>query len=295
MGFLRCCVYYGILAVVSFFIGRLLPKSWFHGDKFPYRCASWEAKLFRFLRVHEWQDKVPDMSKIVPKLIPAKKLGTDFRAQLPRMIEETCVAEFTHFVLMLLGFYALRLWPGTGGAVVTAIYILFGNLPFLIIQRYNRPRLQKLLAAQQRRLGLGFVAGHQRHGDARAGLGKAQRLARQAAAVLLHHGDRNTLHHFVGVEPGVEKAVEHGRADQQQQHADIAGGRAQRVDQAANEGGWARHDQRAPHLSGRRRPRARPAVASSNSTSVASAREHTMGRLCTTGAPIWNCSICSRA
>ena len=120
MGFLRCCVYYGILAVVSFFIGRL-------------------------------QDKVPDMSKIVPKLIPAKKLGTDFRAQLPRMIEETCVAEFTHFVLILLGFYALRLWPGTGGAVVTAIYILFGNLPFLIIQRYNRPRLQKLLAAQQRR------------------------------------------------------------------------------------------------------------------------------------------------
>lgn len=113
MGFLRCCVYYGILAVVSFFIGRLLPKSWFHGDKFPYRCASWEAKLFRFLRVHEWQDKVPDMSKIVPKLIPAKKLGTDFRAQLPRMIEETCVAEFTHFVLILLGFYALRLWPGT--------------------------------------------------------------------------------------------------------------------------------------------------------------------------------------
>ena len=127
MGFLRCCVYYGILAVVSFFIGRLLPKSWFHGDKFPYRCASWEAKLFRFLRVHEWQDKVPDMSKIVPKLIPAKKLGTDFRAQLPRMIEETCVAEFTHFVLILLGFYALRLWPGTGGAVVTAIYILFGT------------------------------------------------------------------------------------------------------------------------------------------------------------------------
>ena len=117
MGFLRCCIYYGILAVVSFFIGRLLPKSWFHGDKFPYRCASWEAKLFRFLRVHEWQDK----------------------------------AEFTHFVLILLGFYALRLWPGTGGAVVTAIYILFGNLPFLIIQRYNRPRLQKLLAAQQRR------------------------------------------------------------------------------------------------------------------------------------------------
>ena len=104
MGFLRCCVYYGILAVVSFFIGRLLPKSWFHGDKFPYRCASWEAKLFRFLRVHEWQDKVPDHEQDRPQAHPRQKAGTDFRAQLPRMIEETCVAEFTHFVLILLGF-----------------------------------------------------------------------------------------------------------------------------------------------------------------------------------------------
>ena len=109
MGFLRCCVYYAALGVASFFVGRLLPKSWFHADRFPYRCAPWEAKLYRALRVHAWQDKVPDMSRIVPKLIPAKKLGTDFRAQLPRMIEETCVAEFTHFALILLGFMPAKI------------------------------------------------------------------------------------------------------------------------------------------------------------------------------------------
>ena len=150
MGFLRCCVYYAFLGVASFVLGRLLPKSWFRGDSFPYRCASWEPALYRALRVHDWQSKVPDMSRIVPKLIPAKKLEGNFREQLPRMIEETCVAEFIHFLLIPLGFYALRLWPGTGGAVFTAVYILLGNLPFLIIQRYNRPRLQRLLAAQQR-------------------------------------------------------------------------------------------------------------------------------------------------
>ena len=120
MGFLRCCVYYAALGVASFFVGRLLPKSWFHADRFPYRCAPWEAKLYRALRVHAWQDKVPDMSRIVPKLIPAKKLEGDFRAQLPRMIEETCVAELIHFLLMPLGLYALRLWPGAGGALFGA-------------------------------------------------------------------------------------------------------------------------------------------------------------------------------
>ena len=53
--------------------------------------------------MHKWQDKVPDMSKIVPKLIPAKKLDTDFRAQLPRMIEETwpskCSKAFAEIVI----------------------------------------------------------------------------------------------------------------------------------------------------------------------------------------------------
>ena len=78
MGFLRCCVYYGILAVVSFFIGRLLPKSWFHGDKFPYRCASWEAKLFRFLRVHEWQARSSPSSS--PPKNWARTFARSFRA-----------------------------------------------------------------------------------------------------------------------------------------------------------------------------------------------------------------------
>ena len=57
MGFLRCCVYYAFLGIASFVLGRLLPKSWFRGDSFPYRCASWEQKapilllrLFGFLR-----------------------------------------------------------------------------------------------------------------------------------------------------------------------------------------------------------------------------------------------------
>ena len=45
----------------------------------------------------------------------------------------------------------LKIWPGAGGVLITVIYIVLGNLPFIIIQRYNRPRLQKLLMMQQRK------------------------------------------------------------------------------------------------------------------------------------------------
>ncbi len=151
MGFWRCCVYYAALGAAFFFFGRLLPKRWFHGNRFPFRCSPKEAKLYRLLRVHDWQDKAPDMSRIVPKLIPAKRLTGSYRAQLPRMIQETCVAELTHVLLSVCGPYALRLWPGAGGVLITAVYILFGNVPFIIIQRYNRPRLQRLEAMQRRK------------------------------------------------------------------------------------------------------------------------------------------------
>lgn len=36
------------------------------------------------------------------------------------------------------------LWRGIGGVAFAAVYILLGNVPFVIIQRYNRPRLQRL-------------------------------------------------------------------------------------------------------------------------------------------------------
>lgn len=149
-GPVKCLVYIIALGVVSFVTGRLLPKRWFKSDRFPFRCNEKEKKLYKALRVKDWQNKVPDMSRVFTKLMPAKKLNADTLADIPRMLEETCVAEFIHVVLSVLGFACLWLWPGFGGTAVTLVYILLGNVPFIIIQRYNRPRLQRLLARRSR-------------------------------------------------------------------------------------------------------------------------------------------------
>ena len=151
MGFWKCVIYMAALGVLSFVIGRLLPKSWFHADRFPYKTAAYEPKIYQALRVKSWQGKVPDMSRIFKRIMPEKKMTAETIADVPRMLEETCVAELTHFLLSLLGLAMLWLWPGAGGIIVTVIYILLGNLPFIIIQRYNRPRLQRLYAMQQRK------------------------------------------------------------------------------------------------------------------------------------------------
>lgn len=151
MGFLYCVIYIAVLGILSFIIGRLLPKVWFHADKFPYKTAAGEQKIYQALRVKSWQSKVPDMSRLFRHIMPAKKMTAETVADIPRMLEETCVAELTHTLLSILGLAMLWLWPGWGGIIVTIMYILLGNVPFIIIQRYNRPRLQRLYAMQQRK------------------------------------------------------------------------------------------------------------------------------------------------
>lgn len=72
-------------------------------------------------------------------------------SQVELLVQETCVAEAVHTASILLGLGALWLWPGWGGVVLWLIWFLLANLPFILIQRYNRPRLMRLHALLQRR------------------------------------------------------------------------------------------------------------------------------------------------
>jgi len=88
------------------------------------------------------------MSKIFPKLMPPKKMVDTDKKSLLRMIQETCTAELIHMILCLTGLYCIRLWPGSGGIVLAVLNIVLFNLPFILIQRYNRPRLVRLYKRQ---------------------------------------------------------------------------------------------------------------------------------------------------
>ena len=60
------------------------------------------------------------------------------------MIRETCAAEATHTLLMLAGLGVIVIWPCVWGVMLYLVYAILGNLIFIIIQRYNRPRLVRL-------------------------------------------------------------------------------------------------------------------------------------------------------
>ena len=155
MGFWGCVEYLAASGIASFILGRILPKRWFHHNKFPYMQYSFEhgGKIYEKLRIRLWHRKLPDMSRIFPRLMPPKSFGFNEVHRLPEMIQETCVAELIHGLLCFVGLHCISIWQGFGGILVAVLNIL-GNLLFILVQRYNRPRLLRLMNNAGRRKSL---------------------------------------------------------------------------------------------------------------------------------------------
>lgn len=157
MELLRCAVYLALIGLIGFFAGRIIPAGWIDPERGWFRSFAFEKNgtVYEKLGIRRWQNRVLDMSRILPFLMPAKNLSGNYEERLPVMIRETCVAELVHIALSAAGLRCLWMWPGIGGMTVAAIHIGLLNLPFILIQRYNRPRLirlqQKLLARKKQK------------------------------------------------------------------------------------------------------------------------------------------------
>lgn len=157
MNLIYSIVYIGLLGLFSYYVGEALPREWFHEDSPWFRPRRWERNgaAYEKLQIKKWKLKMIDMSKIMkhsklPKQITGKVCARDITA----LIKETCVAEATHFFLCIFSWRVYAFWEN-GIGVFLAILCVIGNLPFIIIQRYNRPNLQhlrdKLLLREARR------------------------------------------------------------------------------------------------------------------------------------------------
>ena len=147
---LKCCIYFAITGIFFFLLGRCIQPENMNWNRFPYVLYNWEKNgcIYRKIGIHHWQNKVPDMSRIFPKMMPPKKMVDTSSVVLRRMIQETCIAELIHGLLCFTGFYCIRLWPEFGGTLLAILNVVLFNFPFILIQRYNRPRLLRLYNRQ---------------------------------------------------------------------------------------------------------------------------------------------------
>ncbi len=144
--FWKCFAYLVTLGILAHFFGLVLSRRSYRVERLPWRSLGWEdgGRFWdRALHVRRWMNRVPDMSRIMPDMVPKRLEGAVRAEAVEVLIRETCVAELTHNALSIAGFGCVLIWSGAGGWIISLIFC-FGNAPFSIIQRYNRPRLIRL-------------------------------------------------------------------------------------------------------------------------------------------------------
>ena len=127
-----------------------VPLSFFKKENRLFDSFSWEKKgafWQTYFHVCSWKDKLPDGASLFKLGFKKKHLTKVNDAYLTAFILESKRAELNHWLLMLPApFFFLWNPPWAGWMIIC--YALVANCPFIIIQRYNRPRFENI---QQKR------------------------------------------------------------------------------------------------------------------------------------------------
>ena len=102
----------------------------------------------RRLRIHRWKDRLPEAGGLFAGGTSKRRLPAYDVAGLEAFARETRRAELTHWWALSCGPLFI-LWNPPLAATLLVTYGVLVNLPFIVIQRYNRFRIESVL----RRLG----------------------------------------------------------------------------------------------------------------------------------------------
>ena len=121
-----------------------LPARWFT----PPPTPRWErrGRLYeRGLAIKRWKDHLPDAARWFTGGFAKGALGGTEDDYLRRFIQETWRGELCHWCALACA-PVFFLWNPLWADVVMTTYALGANLPCILAQRYNRLRLERLLA-----------------------------------------------------------------------------------------------------------------------------------------------------
>ena len=137
--FLTISYHFSMRLIVGEVVTVIYCKREFNLDSAGFRLHRFEKDLYRRLNVKKWK----------LHMITAKPEQFDLRENsMDELLHNVAQAELVHRIIMVLSFVPLLLIIPYGVPsvfIVTSIAAALVNLQFVIIQRYNRPRVMKLL------------------------------------------------------------------------------------------------------------------------------------------------------
>ncbi len=103
----------------------------------------------RVLRISHWKDRLPEIGTALGGPRSKRALGTTGSASLAGFQAETRRAEYVHWINIAAGPAFVAVLPALGAAAMTAFAVAV-HLPFVLVQRYNRLRISRVLERRAR-------------------------------------------------------------------------------------------------------------------------------------------------
>ena len=131
-----------------------LPLSFFDPKKPLYQTYKWEkgGEIYqKIFHVRAWKKIIPSGAALYRGAFRLKKLPNFNLEYLRLWLKESCRAEFCHWVMILPGFLFF-LWNSVTVGWWMVAYAVANNLVPIVMQRYNRPRVRKMLAQIEKNL-----------------------------------------------------------------------------------------------------------------------------------------------
>ena len=148
-----------ILNVAGWFVIQLgmawmftrMPVKWFNPG--PERAWEKRGRFYeRIFAIKQWKDLLPDGARWFAGGFAKGTMNNREPEYLARFIRETRRGELCHW--LAIGCAPLfMIWNPWWGELIIIAYALAANLPCIIVQRYNRLRFVRILAARMRSLG----------------------------------------------------------------------------------------------------------------------------------------------
>ena len=122
--------------LVPHYIRHPMDHSWFQPKSF-------EARLYEALKVKHWKDRMPTYD---PASFSLRE------NTLEQIVHNSCVSEAVHEVIILFSFVPLLFalcWGAFPVFLITSVLASLFDGSFAVMQRYNRPRLVRILAKKE--------------------------------------------------------------------------------------------------------------------------------------------------
>lgn len=141
-----CFIVWPVFQVASVILCLKIPNRYFSSSGILFKERKWERKgkfYVKVCRVKKWKRFLPDGGAMIRGGYSKKNLSDYSRENLELFIVESCRAELSH-LLSILPFWIFGLFAPSIVILYMLIYALVVNLPCIIAQRYNRPRILRV-------------------------------------------------------------------------------------------------------------------------------------------------------